>query len=102
MARNNEAKKYYLSPAAVARLRAESERTTYSMSVVLDQLIMKSLPPLEGVAPVSDADLRTAALTRPTIREQLEQRMQEPKSEFAIPPADAATANPKERFKIDL
>ena len=38
-------RKYYLSQAAVDKLEAESQNQSYSMSVVLDLLIKKYLPP---------------------------------------------------------
>ena len=105
MARNNEAKKYYLSPAAVARLRAESERTTYSMSVVLDQLIMKHVPPVAVPLVVAGAHaVRPAIDLAEGDSREATRHIEVPVPPQANPsiakPEDASTA--KERFNIDL
>lgn len=43
--RNAKARKLYLSDEAIALLQAESERSTYPMSVIVDMLIKKAFGP---------------------------------------------------------
>lgn len=122
MAKNNEAKKYYLSPAAIARLRAESRRSAYPMSVIIDMLILKHIPPVEiefRVVPLpvdcgADAALKVVdkvtrdikdAMRLPTgprvdLREHHSPAPAAHGNTSIAKPEDASTS--KERFKIDL
>lgn len=124
MAKNNEAKKYYLSPAAIARLRAESARSAYPMSVIIDMLILTHLPPVETefrVMPLpveysEDAAVALKAMNKvtqdirdamrlPSPYEQAARRAEaraDAENREATRHQEAPVVPSKERFKIDL
>lgn len=115
MAKNNEAKKYYLSPAAIARLRAESVRSAYPMSVIIDMLILNHLPP---IAPPTAQEMAVGMAVRhidgtgkstpipprdflapPPVSEPAAMARQ---SRHEYPLVNEDHQKPMEKFKIDL
>lgn len=57
--------KFYLSEDAIGRLRQESERTTHSMSTIVNLLVARYLPEVSAEPPAAPAAAASCVVPEP-------------------------------------